>query len=87
MNLSSLAISNSESDDYIVQDGDNIQKLAKEYNVSWKLIARENDIKAPYNLESGETIKLLTTNKNSSKKATKKANSKSEKTIRRKNKS
>ena len=72
---------------YVVKEDDNIQKLAKEYNVSWKLIARENDIKAPYNLEPGETIKLLTTNKNSSKKATKKGNSKSEKTIRRKNKS
>ena len=72
---------------YVVKEDDNIQKLAKEYNVSWKLIARENDIKAPYSLEPGETIKLLTTNKNSSKKATKKANSKSEKTIRRKNKS
>ncbi len=77
--------------DYIVQDGDNIQKLAKEYNISWKLIARENDIKAPYYLEPGKTIKLLMKNKNSSKKLDKKsiekADSKAAKPIRRKNKS
>ena len=74
-----------------MQDGDNIQKLAKEYNISWKLIARENDIKAPYLLEPGKTIKLLMKNKNSSKKlnkkSTEKADSKLAKPIRRKNKS
>lgn len=44
---------------HTVVAGDNIQKIAKMHNQSWKKVARMNGIKAPYNLEEGQRIKIL----------------------------
>lgn len=41
---------------YKVKDGEDIQGLAKNSNVSWKLIAKMNSLKAPYILEPGNEI-------------------------------
>ena len=46
------------SDWYTVQPGDNIQDLAKESGVSWKFIAKINDLEPPYILEEGRRILL-----------------------------
>ena len=43
---------------YKVTDGESITKIAKRYNVSWKKLAKVNDIKPPYQLSSGDTIKV-----------------------------
>jgi LysM repeat protein len=36
--------------------GDTLTSLAKKHGVSWKKLARVNNIKAPYSLTSGEQI-------------------------------
>lgn len=40
-----------------VKSGDDLKTLADKYNVSWKLLAKVNKIKAPYILRSGQKIK------------------------------
>lgn len=37
---------------------ENIQELAKRYNVSWKLLAKVNSIEPPYVVEAGKIIKV-----------------------------
>jgi hypothetical protein len=44
---------------HVVVAGDNIQKIAKAHHQPWKKVARMNGIKAPYNLEPGQKIKVL----------------------------
>ncbi len=41
-----------------VKSGDDIQSLAKEYGVSWKLIAKANKLSSPYTLKAGSKILL-----------------------------
>lgn len=41
---------------YKVKSGDTLRKISTERKVSWKLIARINKIKAPYELKTGDTI-------------------------------
>lgn len=43
--------------DYTVQDGDDIQSIAKQTKTNWKHIARINNIKPPYTLKPGTSIK------------------------------
>lgn len=43
---------------YQVKPGENINSLAKQFNVSWKLIAKANGLKKPYVLKPGQNIKL-----------------------------
>ena len=44
--------------EYQVQSGDDLKALAEKFDVSWKLLARVNNIKPPYTLESGIRIKV-----------------------------
>lgn len=46
------------TDKYIVQDADNIISIAQKFNVSWKELAKENKIDAPFILISGESISV-----------------------------
>jgi len=41
-----------------VTKAEDIQELARTHNVSWKLLAKVNDIKPPYVVEAGELIKV-----------------------------
>ncbi len=41
-----------------VTKSEDIQKLAQEHNVSWKLVAKVNGIKPPYTVHAGEVIKV-----------------------------
>lgn len=41
-----------------VQSGDDIRSLAEKFDVSWKVIAKANNLQAPYILKTGEKIKL-----------------------------
>jgi len=43
---------------YIVAEGDNIRSVADKHNISWKLLARANQLKPPYTLSAGEKIKV-----------------------------
>ncbi len=51
------------ADKYVVKDGDNIQDLAAEAGISWKLLAKLNGLQPPYVLEKGEII-MIPKNKN-----------------------
>ena len=42
----------------IIRSGDDIKSIADEYNISVNVIARENALKPPYNLEVGQILKL-----------------------------
>jgi len=44
--------------DYKINSGDDINSLAKNLNVSWKLIVKVNKLKPPYVIVLGEKIKL-----------------------------
>lgn len=44
--------------EYEVKDGEDINTLAKRFDVSWKLLAKVNKLKPPYALKSGEKIKV-----------------------------
>lgn len=41
---------------YEVRESDTINKIATQLNVQWKLIAKINDLKPPYNIEPGQKI-------------------------------
>ncbi len=43
---------------YVVKDADNIISIAQSYGISWKELAKVNDIDPPYILISGETISV-----------------------------
>lgn len=43
---------------YKVKNGEQLQKIATRYGISWRLLARSNGIKAPYNLTTGQVIKV-----------------------------
>ena len=47
-----------EWSDYIIKLDDDIQLIAKRYNIDWKLLAKSNHIKAPYTLFEGETLRV-----------------------------
>lgn len=44
--------------EYKVKSGEQLQKIATRYGISWRLLARSNKIKAPYNLATGQIIKV-----------------------------
>ena len=44
--------------EYVVKSGEDINSLAKSFNVSWKLLAKVNKLQPPYALESGVKIKV-----------------------------
>ncbi len=46
----------STENDYIVQVGDTIETVAESFDVSWKELAKSNDIDAPYTLTIGQTL-------------------------------
>jgi len=41
---------------YNVEEGDDINSLAEEYNIDWKILAKVNKIKIPFKLNIGEDI-------------------------------
>ena len=41
-----------------ITDNTDITALASKYDVSWKLLASVNHIKAPYTLKKGDTLKV-----------------------------
>ncbi len=43
---------------FVVGSGDTINSLAKDFHTNWKLVARMNKLKAPYELKPGSNIKL-----------------------------
>lgn len=47
--------------DYTVKKNENIQTIAKSHNVTWKALARANNLAAPYLVEPGQTIKAPAT--------------------------
>lgn len=44
------------ADAYVVQQGDNVQDLAKASGVSWRLLVKLNNLKPPFVLEKGQEI-------------------------------
>lgn len=44
--------------EYTVKKNDSVTSLAGEKGVSWKVVARANQLKAPYAIAAGQTIKL-----------------------------
>ncbi len=42
--------------EYTISEGDDINKLAGKFNISWKILAKTNKLKAPYLMEKGKTI-------------------------------
>ncbi len=44
--------------EYEIKSGEDINSLAKRFDVSWKLLARVNKLKPPYALKTGEKIKV-----------------------------
>lgn len=59
---------NSNWDSYSVEPGDTINSVADRYGISWKKLARYNQLKAPYSLPSGKHIKVPPKNLSKSKK-------------------
>lgn len=43
---------------YTVQPGDTVKTLVSRHRVSWKLLVRVNHLKAPFDLNTGQTIKV-----------------------------
>lgn len=43
---------------YIVKENENINTLANKYNISWKLLAKVNNLAAPYQITKGDVIKI-----------------------------
>ena len=43
---------------YEVASGEDINSLAKNFDVSWKLLAKANKLQPPYGLKVGEKIKV-----------------------------
>ncbi len=46
--------------DYVVQKGDTLFNISQNINISWTTLAELNQIKAPFTLKSGQTIKIPT---------------------------
>lgn len=44
--------------DYVVQDGETVGSIAKDFKLPWKFIVKANEIKAPYMLMPGQKLKL-----------------------------
>lgn len=49
---------NKEWTQYKIKQGDNLEKLSKKYDVSYKLLIKANKLKLPYTLTKGQTIKV-----------------------------
>lgn len=43
---------------FVIDSGDTINSLARDFHTSWKLVAKMNKLKAPYDLKPGSKIKL-----------------------------
>lgn len=71
-------------DTYKVKKSENIQKIAEDHGVSWKTLARVNGLRAPYQVETGQELKLASNKKASNKKTEEKP--KTEKTAKNKTK-
>ncbi|OGB73995.1 hypothetical protein A2V68_00045 [candidate division Kazan bacterium RBG_13_50_9] len=41
---------------YKIKKGDHLTNVAQQYGASWKLVARLNNLKAPYGIEEGHTL-------------------------------
>ena len=52
---------------YTVKKGDNIQELAARYGMNWKQLARVNGLRAPYTLQTGQTLHVPSRTENSPK--------------------
>ncbi len=42
--------------EYTAKSSDNLDKLAQEYNVNWKVFAKTNDLKSPYTIKAGDKL-------------------------------
>ena len=58
--------------EYTVKPGDDIQSIATSYGISWKLLARQNNLKPPYHLSTGTKLHVLRATKKQSKQTKKK---------------
>lgn len=47
------------SDRYTVQPGDKLSLVAKQFKVSWELLARINEVRDPARVRSGQSLKVL----------------------------
>lgn len=47
-----------KSKNYAVKKGDTLNSIARKNNTDWKLIAKINNLKAPYHLEPGSKVKI-----------------------------
>jgi LysM repeat protein len=45
----------------VVEKGDTLQGVAKDFDASWKTIAKLNKLKAPYHIEVGQKLKIPAT--------------------------
>jgi len=44
---------------YVVKPGDNLAKIARDYDITWELLARINGLNDPRKLRAGATLKVL----------------------------
>lgn len=44
--------------EYRTKSNDTLNSIAKKHNVSWKLLARVNKLRAPYEIEPGMPLKI-----------------------------
>ncbi len=49
---------NPEVIEYKVQKGDTLFNLSQKYNISWATLATLNNLKSPFTLQPGQTIKI-----------------------------
>ncbi len=47
-----------DSEEYIVKEGDTLNSIAKDHNVKWKLLAKINGKKAPFEVKVDERLKI-----------------------------
>jgi hypothetical protein len=44
--------------DYIIQKGDTLFDISQKFNISWTTLATLNNLKSPFNLKPGQTLKV-----------------------------
>lgn len=62
INIDSRLKDKSNKVTYIVQKGDYLIKIGKKFNVDWKQIAKDNNIKTPYIIKVGQKLVINKTN-------------------------
>lgn len=55
---------------HVVKSGDSLVKIGKKYKVSWRDLAKKNDIKSPYKIYIGDKLEIPTVKKATTKKNT-----------------